>query len=330
TISLEIPGQRLAVELGSGEDGRIYLKDPVRPDLKLFTMADAILDCAPLAPFRFQQEQSESAGNRGELWRRLRVTLYFFGAFALIAWLASFAGSWMVRSLVNEIPAQWEMKFGDSAMEQLRHKVMFASNTNAVAGLTALAAPLIRSIPAKGIQFKFHIEESVLPNAFALPGGHIIVTTGLLKTVDTPDELLGVIAHEAAHITQKHVFRHLISGRGPIFILQIFMGSRSRMLDALAYPSEALVYESFSQQYEKEADAVGWNYLVAAKINPHGMIDMFRKLKTFESSAGRSEKASAFDSHPAMDKRIEWLEEKWNRLPDKTDFIELTNPVPKI
>ncbi|MGH7952208.1 MAG: M48 family metallopeptidase [Limisphaerales bacterium] len=331
TIALEIPGQRLVVELGTGDDERIYLSDPARPGLKLFTTDDSILDSTPLAQFRHRREELESAAaGRGEIWRRLRVTLYFFAAFALIAWLGSFAGSLMVRSLVNEIPSQWETKFGDSVMEQLEHKMTFVNDSNAVAQLTALAAPLIHSIPAKNIKFKFHIEESAFPNAFAVPGGHIVVTTGLLKTADTPDELLGVIAHEAAHITQKHAFRHLISGKGPIFILQIFMGSRNRMLDALAYPSEALVYESFSQQYEKEADAVGWNYLVAAKINPHGMIDIFRKLKTFETSAEPSRKASAFDSHPAMDKRIEWLEEKWNKLPDKTDFIELTNPVPKI
>ena len=139
-----------------------------------------------------------------------------------------------------------------------------------------------------------------------------------------------MIAHETAHVTQRHAFRHLISGKGPIFLLQVFIGGRSRLLETLAYPSEKLVYESFSQEYEREADDVGWNYLVAARINPHGMIDIFQKLRGFGMVKGLSRRGSAFESHPSMDRRIAWLEAKWDKLPDKTNFIELTNAVPRI
>ena len=98
----------------------------------------------------------------------------------------------------------------------------------------------------------------------------------------------------------------------------------------MAFPSELLIYESFSQRYEREADAYGWNYLVAARINPHGMIEALQKLKHFEADLSMTNQASAFDSHPDLDERIQWLEAKWNALPDKTNFIELTNPVPKM
>jgi len=64
----------------------------------------------------------------------------------------------------------------------------------------------------------------------------------------------------------------------------------------------------FSQRYKKEADAYGWNYLVAAKINPHGMITALQKLKHFEAELSLTNRASAFDSHPDLEKRINWLE----------------------
>jgi Zn-dependent protease with chaperone function len=330
TTSLEIPIEELIVSLGKGKDEQIYFSDQRRPNLKCFTTDSSVLDCRPLAQSHRVRRQLETILSRREILRRLRVTACFFIAFVLAAWLVSLAAGFMVHSLVNEIPADVETKFGDSLIKKLQNKITFVNDTNTIAQLTALAAPLIRTIPSKGIQFKFHIMEDEFPNAFALPGGHIVISTGMLQMADRPEELLGVIAHEAAHITQKHAFRHLISGKGPVFILQIFMGSRNRLLDVMAYPSEKLVYESFSQEYEKEADSVGWNYLVAANINPHGMIDIFNKLKNYEGRLNISEEGSAYASHPALRRRIGWLEEKWNKLPRKTGFLEITNAVPKI
>jgi predicted Zn-dependent protease len=329
-ITIKIPTAQLVVKLGIKTDERIYFSDPNQPGLKILTTDSSILECAAFAQSNHLRYQLQSILGRREIWRRVRVTLYFFAACGLVVWLGSLAAGVMVRSLVKEIPEEWEAKFGDSVMEKAQSEIEFVDDSNQVAQLTALAEPLMSAIPDKNIEFKFHIYRDSFPNAFALPGGHISVSTGLLQMADTPDELLGVIAHESAHITQRHAFRHLISGKGPVFILQIFMGGRSKMLDALAYPSEKLVYESFSQEYEKEADSVGWNYLVAANINPHGMIDMFGKLKNFEATMKVSQKGAAFNSHPALGKRIGWLDEKWDKLPRKDGFMELTNAVPKI
>jgi putative metalloprotease len=84
------------------------------------------------------------------------------------------------------------------------------------------------------------------------------------------------------------------------------------------------VHQSFSQEYEKEADDYGWDYLVAANIDPRGMIDIFQRLKTVEAAEGLSEIVpKAFQSHPDIDKRIARLKAKWKKLPRKTGFIEL-------
>ncbi|MDE3066220.1 MAG: M48 family metallopeptidase [Verrucomicrobiota bacterium] len=330
SAELEIPLDQIEVKLGRRRDARIYFRDRRQPALSLFTEDDSVLACASFVQSRDLRRQLEAELGRRELMRRIRLTVYFFAGCGLVAWLGSLAAGAMVRSFVNEIPPAWEIKTGDSLMGKLEAKLPFVEDSNAVAQLTALAQPLLRAIPVKKVPFHFHILTDPSPNAFALPGGHIVVTTGLLRLAGGPDELLGVIAHETAHVTRRHAFRHLIAGEGPVFILRIFMGGRSRLLEALAYPSEKLVYESFSQEYEREADDVGWDYLVAAHINPHGMIDIFQKLRNYESAKGLSQKGSAFDSHPSLDRRIAWLEAKWAGLPDKHDFIVLTNPVPKI
>jgi predicted Zn-dependent protease len=87
--------------------------------------------------------------------------------------------------------------------------------------------------------------------------------------------------------------------------------------------SGELISQSFSRKHESEADDVGWDYLVAANVNPHGMIDMFKKLN--EGEFPEPGALEAFSSHPALQKRIRHLEERWEKLPGKTDFLVLTN-----
>ena len=125
-------------------------------------------------------------------------------------------------------------------------------------------------MPAGETQFTFHVVESEYPNAFALPGGHIVITTALLRLADRPEELLGVIAHEMAHITQHHHARKIISAAGPLVIFGIFFHSRDQTLDVLSSGSGLLVTQGFSQEYELEADDFGWKYLVTANIDPAG------------------------------------------------------------
>jgi len=322
-----LPLDQAVLELGDDEDW-IALGDRRQPELKFFVSRSLLEDdrFVQAMPIR---RQLEALLGRRELLRRTWVTLGFLLAFGVIAWVGSMAAGWGVRSVVKGISAKHEMEFGDEVFKKIEPRLVLINDTNAVAQLEAVAAPLLPSVPARGIPFKFYIAAGS-PNAFALPGGRIVVTTGLLELMDKPEELAGVLAHESAHIAQRHAFQHMISGKGPVFLLEILTGSREKMLNVMAYPSELLIYESFSQRYEKEADAYGWNYLVAAKINPHGMIEALRKLKQFEAELSLTNRATAFDSHPDLDKRIGWLEAKWTALPDKTNFIVLTNPVPKI
>ncbi len=203
----------------------------------------------------------------------------------------------------------------------VRSQLTFVDDSNQVARLTALAAPLLKVVPAGKTQFAFHVVESEYPNAFALPGGHIVITTALLRLADRPEELLGVIAHEMAHITQHHHARKIISAAGPVVIFGIFLHSRDQTLDVLSSGSGLLVTRGFSQEYELEADDFGWKYLVAANIDPRGMIDMFKKLKAFDVQTKMGNLLpQAFSSHPALDKRIVRLERRWQKLPDKSGF----------
>ena len=325
TGRLEIPLDQVVVEFAEKAE-QVWFSDVERPEVRFFTFDQSVLNDGALLRSRPVREQVRKILQRGDMSRRWRLVGYAILACILVAWLGSLAAGALMHQVVNRIPLSWDAQEGDALIKKLEKRLPFVADSNLVAQVTALAEPLTRAVPTNTVQFTFYVLADPEPNAFALPGGHIVITSGLLKLAGRPEELLGVIAHEMAHVTQRHALRHEISGKGPVFMVQILTGGRSSALEALAFPSELLAYESFSQDYEREADSVGWNSLVAAHINPHGMIDVFRKFQAQEGKVGHT----AFDSHPALESRIRWLEAKWERIPDKTSFIQLSNAVPEV
>lgn len=316
--TLNIPIGQLVVELGD-DDGRIYFRDKKFPNLRIYTEDDSILKDRR---FPFIREQLERSMTRKEIARRLRITAYVVAGCVFLGWLGVWATGAMVRSLVAKVPTEWEQKFGEEQIMAFKKGGLLLDDSNRVAQLTVLASPLLSVVP-HGKEFKFHIVDAGYPNAFALPGGHIVVTSGLLKLADSK-ELAGVIAHESAHLALRHHARRIISAAGPVVIFGVFLHSRNQLFNWLSADSGLLMQQGFSQEYEFEADAAGWKYLAAANIDPRGMISLFRKFKAQEDKEKTTDALpQAFQSHPALDRRIARLEAAWKKLPRKSGFVEL-------
>ena len=153
----------------------------------------------------------------------------------------------------------------------------------------------------------------------------MVVTTRLLEMAERPEEIAGVVAHEVAHVTEKHGFRQIIASAGPFLIFRVFLGGGSSgVLPVLGEGSELLVRQSFSQEFELEADEIGWQSLVAAHIDPRGLAEMLGKLEAEDQKKhAAGTKMNAFSSHPATEKRIRRLDAKWKELKDKSGFKQL-------
>jgi beta-barrel assembly-enhancing protease len=318
-ISYEISLLNLEVEFEDAGKG-IFFFSPSQPDIRIFTLAQSILRHPAI---RSRPDVASMVGRR-ELTRALRLTLYFVCGCLLAIWLGSLAVSGMTSVIVARIPMEWEKKLGTSEIEDLRKRGELMDASNDVAQLTALAAPLVRVLPEKRRDLKFYISGNPEPNAYALPGGYVVVNEGLLRLLDQPEEILGVLAHELAHQTKRHAIRHNVAAAGPLVIFGIFLHSGSRAGNLIALGSGLMVYQGFSQEYETEADDIGWNYLVAANIDPRGMIRSFEAFESLEQKEEkRPQSSQAFRSHPATAKRLARLEAKWDKLPRKSDFLTL-------
>ena len=82
----------------------------------------------------------------------------------------------------------------------------------------ALGQRLVKKSPRQDIPYQFHVVDMIEPNAFALPGGYVYVTRGLLALVNTEDELAGVVGHEIGHVAARHTVQR-ISRQGPFALI---------------------------------------------------------------------------------------------------------------
>jgi len=162
------------------------------------------------------------------------------------------------------------------------------------------------------LQFTFTIlDDDSSINAFAIPGGHVFVYTGLLKEVENTAELAGILAHEIGHITNYHSADRLVAGEVTGLVNQILFGDESTIAKAAASLLENLAFLKFSRKNEFEADSFAVVYTCRAGINPLGIRDFFVKLKR---KFGDSQKVfEPLSTHPLISERIESVEKTINR-----------------
>ena len=130
---------------------------------------------------------------------------------------------------------------------------------------------LVAKLKNNPFEFKFFLADSPVPNAFALPGGYIYVTRGILLLIQTEDELAGILAHEIIHVSERHSIKQMKKGRiGGILqvpgnIINAVTGTRLGNIinTPIAFTSQAFI-SSYSRGREKESDTCGANLAASA------------------------------------------------------------------
>jgi len=142
-------------------------------------------------------------------------------------------------------------------------------------------------------------------NAFALPGGHIVVFSGLLDLVDDPNGISGVLAHELAHSQHRHPMQLLVSNAGMASVLSLVLGDVTGGTFLLALGQSA-IGSSYSRDIEREADETGINMMQSAGYDLAPMILLMEELRKKDSE--QLAILTLLDTHPGHDERRERLE----------------------
>ena len=234
------------------------------------------------------------------------------------------------------ISPRQERELGLRIMSQIRADPSYLDDAEVAGYLTSLGSKLIlgsrEAHPDQ--EFEFFAVQDASINAFALPGGFMGFNTGLIITAQSESELAGVMAHEIAHVTQKHLAR-MIAGQ-KYSMLTSLAGAALAILAARTNPqagqavlvaSQARQIQSqldFTREHEKEADRIGLNILVSAGLDPNGMSAFFERLQR----AGRFHENGApsyLRTHPITYERIADIENRthdmpYRQVPDSLDF----------
>jgi predicted Zn-dependent protease len=169
-----------------------------------------------------------------------------------------------------------------------------------------------------GLQYQFLVVDSSQVNAFALPGGYIYITRGILAYLNSEAELAAVLGHEIGHVTARHSVQQLSAATAAnvgASVLQIFVPQiRNSGGDALINTLGGALLSGYGREHELEADRLGAEYLARTGYDPQAMIKVVGVLKSqelFDAEVAKAEGREArayhglFASHPDNDTRLQ-------------------------
>jgi predicted Zn-dependent protease len=191
----------------------------------------------------------------------------------------------------------------------------------------AIGQRLARNSHRAQLSWHFTVVDSPEVNAFALPGGYVYVTRGIMAYLDSEADLAGVIGHEIGHVSARHsaqrATRQQTAGLGVLAatVLGALLESRGiggagDLASTLSRSVAAGYIASYSREQELQADQLGAEYLARANYNPQNMVDVIQVLKSqerFDADIARAEGQSAqqrshwLDSHPSNDQRLQQI-----------------------
>ena len=241
-------------------------------------------------------------------WRRSRGLLTVGAALASIV-IGAALYMWGIPAaaaiLAARVPVSWEERLGQAAVEQLMASRRRCVDAEREAAIGAIVKRLLEPYPSVPYTFRVSVVDDKTINAFAVPGGQVVLLRGLVERSRSPEELAGVLAHELQHVLQRHSTRLLLQHASTGLLLVAISGD---ITGAMAYGIESarvLGTLRYSRHIEGEADTEGLKMLLAADVDPQGMIAFFESMRAMERGAPSA--ARYLTSHPLAEERVETL-----------------------
>ncbi len=228
-----------------------------------------------------------------------------------------------------------ERKLGEQLMRQIRGSLEFVDDPEITQYLQGLGQRLAGHSGASGPTFEFFAIADPTINAFAMPGGFIGMHTGLLLTAQSESEVAAVLAHEIAHITQRHIQRMIAESQrtskqvlaallAGIVLAGSGQGQAGEAAIALATAGGIQKQLNFTRAHEEEADRVGMQILAASGLDPRAMPAFFERLQAW-GRLNESNLPEFLRSHPITTARIAESRDraeryKYQQIPDSIEF----------
>ena len=209
----------------------------------------------------------------------------------------------------SSVSQQQEVQIGQQTAAEVNAQLPMLRDPVVDGYVNTLGQSIASRTARADLQWQFAVVNTDVVNAFALPGGFIYVNRGVLARTGNESELAAVLAHEIEHVVKRHSVKQMEQvqqanvGVGLVCVLTRVCGNQAAA--AAIQVGGSAVFAKNSRSAEVQADEGGFRNMIAAGINPRGMLTFFQKLLAEEQQSGGSSSTSAwFSDHPGTQDRI--------------------------
>lgn len=248
-------------------------------------------------------------------WRLALLSLVLLAVVLFAGW--RWGLPWAVNTAVDALPLSAERSLGEHVLSSLDREWLKPSQLGAAqqkAWRDSWAKAMARASAGGRLalpeRFEIHFRDGgkgLGPNAFALPGGDIVITDALLRLLDDePDAVMTVLAHELGHVQHRHGLRLMLRAGAVSVVASVIVGDFSMLLAAAP---ALLAGNAYSRDQEREADRYGRTLAQAGGADTSRMGVFFERLAKKYGAADSSPVAIAFSTHPADEERVKFFSE---------------------
>ncbi len=210
------------------------------------------------------------------------------------------SGSTLVTdAFVQLVPKRWEKAWGNEVVETVAKSAPFCKEPEGQEALQTLVKRLAATTETP-FPFTVHVSNAPVTNAFAVPGGQIVIFRGLIEVATTPEEVAGVLAHEMAHEVRRHPTRGVVRSAGIKTVMGLVGGNMGRSMNAA---TGALLNLSHGRGDESEADSIGVDMLNKANIRADGLVHFFERMSG-KGETHQSAVLTYLSTHPSDTSRV--------------------------
>jgi beta-barrel assembly-enhancing protease len=235
------------------------------------------------------------------------------------ATVVALSGATVAAGCAPQVTTQQEVAMGADYAAQINRQLPLVNDAATVRYINELGRSIAARADQRGIPYNFYIVNSDAVNAFAVPGGHIYLNRGLIERASNVSEVSGVLAHEIAHVVQRHGIeqwrRAQTAEMGLQVLYGVLLGRQPGAVEGAAIQvGGTAVFAGYSREAERDADREAVNYLVASGISPNGLVTFFEKLMELQQrEPGQVEQW--FATHPTTRERIELTRQMIDQTP---------------
>jgi predicted Zn-dependent protease len=225
-------------------------------------------------------------------------------------------------SLVSE---EQEIQLGQQSAQEVAQSIGLVQNDALQNYVQRVGADLAKDSERPNLPWTFRVVDDPTPNAFALPGGFIFVTRGMLDYMSSEAELASVLGHEIGHVTAKHSVQQISRTQ----LAQLGLGLGAVLSPTIARYSDIastglqLLFLKYGRDAERQADDLGFKYMLQDNYDPRAMANMFTTLQRIESASKQSPLPTFLSTHPYPEERLQATQQRLAQLSRSLDNLQV-------